>query len=262
MRTQALIFAICILPRLLSAQAPDTAAQLSETRTILEEWVRTEAQISQESSQWEVEKRILQDIAQVASHEIEILQQGIAKIRASQTSGEHEKDTLLQRRQELDTLVQRLERYLPLLEQQLLDRIQWFPHPLLDTISLHSQKLSAAQDTPANFVSRAQNIAVILREADSFNAKVSLDRPVLQLDGTQGKVYNVLYFGLGAAYFVDETGSTAGFGTPARGGWKWNREDKLAPLVRDAVQVFESQIPAKFIHLPVHLQDITGTSRK
>ena len=256
------LLAILLLAYPLTAQTPDAAAQLNETRAMLEEWVRTETQISEESSQWEVEKRILQDIAAVANRELEFLQQGIAKIQATQTEGEQEKDTLLQRRKELDTLVQRLERYLPLLEQQLLDRIEWFPLPLLETISHHSEKLAASQTQPASFVTRAQNIAVILREAGSFNAKVTLDKPVLQLEGTQSKVYNVLYFGLGSAYFVDETSSIAGYGTPARGGWKWNREDKTAPLVREAIQIFENQVPARFIQLPAHLQDITGTDQK
>ena len=262
MSSKSLILAVLFLAHSLPAQTPDAAAQLNETRAMLEEWVRTETQISQESSQWEVEKRILQDIAAVANRELEFLQLGIAKIQATQTAGEQEKDVLLQRRQELDTLVQRLERYLPLLEQQLLDRIQWFPQPLLDTISVHSEKLTAAQERPASFVSRAQNIAVILREADSFNAKVTLDKPILQLEGTQSKVYNVLYFGLGAAYFVDETGSIAGYGSPGRGGWIWNREDKTAPLVREAIQIFENQVPAKFIHLPAQIQDITGADQK
>ena len=252
------LFALCCGCLGLQSQTQETVSQLNETRTLLEEWVRTETLISEEKSQWEVEKRILRDIAEVANRELQLLEIGIAGIQEKQTEGEQAKDLLLQRRKELDTLVQRLEHYLPVLEQQLLERVACFPQPLLDIIFLHVERIPKSNAAPGtelpNFVVRAQNIAVILREADNFNSRITLDKPILELSNSKPKVYNVIYFGLGAAYFVDETGTIGGYGIPAEGGWQWKVTEKIAPRIKEAIAIHNRQIPARFIQLPVQVE--------
>jgi len=252
------LFALCCGCLGLQSQTQEAVSQLNETRTLLEEWVRTETLISEEKSQWEVEKRILLDISEVANRELQLLETGIARIQEKQTKGEQAKDLLLQRRKELDTLVQRLEHYLPVLEQQLLERVAWFPQPLLDIIFLHVERIPKSNAAPGkelpNFVVRAQNIAVILREADNFNSRITLDKPILELSNSKPKVYNVIYFGLGAAYFVDETGTIGGYGIPAKGGWQWKVTEKIAPRIKEAIAIHNRQIPARFIQLPVPVE--------
>lgn len=259
LKTSLSLLALCCGWIGLHSQTPEAVSQLNETRTLLEEWVRTETLISEEKSQWEVEKRVLQDIAEVANRELQLLETGIAEIQAKQTEGQQAKDSLLQRREELDLLVQRLEHYLPALEQQLLERVAWFPQPLLDIISLQVDRIPKPNTTPGteppNFVLRAQNIAVILREADNFNSRITLDKPILELSGSKPKVYNVIYFGLGAAYFVDETGVIGGYGMPAKGGWQWKVTEKIAPHIKDAIAIYKRQIPARFIQLPIHVEE-------
>lgn len=241
----------------LAGQSSSVVDQLNETRTLLEEWVRTETVISEEAAQWQVEKRVLEDIAEVAERELQLLEEGIAKIRENQTDGEQAKDALLQRRRELDELVQRLESYLPRLEQQLLQHMKSFPQPLQDIVALQASRIPSASTAPEklpSFVFRAQNIAVILRQADLFNSRITLDKPRLQIPDLPDKVYNVLYFGLGAAYFVDESGKVAGFGGPGTDGWVWTRQDSIASRVWDGILIFENKVPAKFLQLPVQIK--------
>jgi len=256
---------LCNLTGLLPGQNKAVASQINDTRTILEEWVRTETTISKETSDWQVDKRVLEDIAAVAERELKLLEEGIAKIRANQTEGEQAKDLLLQRRKELDQLVQRLETYLPQLESQLLEQMKFFPKPLLDTVALQASRIPKPGITPPDkvpgFVIRAQNIAVILRQADLFNSKITLDKPRLQLPDTKDKVYKVLYFGLGAAYFIDESGSIGGYGIPGQAGWVWTRNDKISDQVKDAIQIFENKMPARFVQLPVQLETVSSPAK-
>ena len=41
----------------------------------------------------------------------------------------------------------------------------------------------------------------------------------------KSREFLVLYFGLGVAYFVNESGTVAGYGEPSEQGWKWTRMD-------------------------------------
>ena len=68
------------------------------------------------------------------------------------------------------------------------------------------------------------------------------------------RVYNVLYFGLAIAYFVDEDGKAGGYGMPASGGWTWTRADDIAPVIADAVSIRENKSRARFLSLPFKLK--------
>jgi len=243
---------------LLACQLPaqDGAGEkLAETRALLEEWVRTETLVSEEAAQWKVEKRILQDIAEVARRELEGLEKGLERLRESETAGETTKDALLERQRELQAMVERIELRLPVLEAGVLERLAWFPAPLRQKTALYEKRIPRPGDPgpKPHFLARAQNIAVILREADDFNSRITLDKPTLQVGDTGKRVYDVLYFGLAVAYFVDATGKVGGVGVPAKGGWKWTLDDRVAPLVRDAVQMREKEILAEFLNLPLQL---------
>lgn len=224
----------------------------AETRALLEEWVRTKSLLSEEAAQWEVEKRILQDIAEVARGELDELNKGLARVNESKTAGEAAKEALLQRQQELKAMVGRIELRLPSLEASLLERMAWFPQPLRQKVEVYQKRIPRPDSTAPkqNFLVRAQNLAVILREADEFNGRITLDRPVLKIGSEGERVYDVLYFGLAVAYFVDTTGKVGGIGTPARGGWQWTLDDRIAPLVREAVQMRNNEILAEFLELP------------
>ena len=240
----------------MSAQK-DVGEALAETRGLLEEWIRTETLISKEAAQWEVEKRILQDIAEVARRELTVLERGLAKAQESLTEGETSKSALLERRQELRVMKERVELRLPKLEASLLERLDWFPAPLRDKIALYEKRIPGPEaDSPKpSFLLRAQNIAVILRETDEFNGRITLDKPTMTIGDAGLRVYNVLYFGLAVAYFVDDTGKIGGVGIPAKGGWKWNLDERIAPIVQDAVRIRENEKLAEFLSLPFQLRD-------
>jgi len=250
----AICFLICQCGRICAEE--NAGEKLAETRSLLEEWVRTETLISEEASQWQVQKRILQDIAEVAHRELSILEKGLGNVQESLTKGETAKDSLLERQEELKTIVQRIEIRLPVLEASLLERLEWFPNPLRQKVALYEKRLPRpnGEKQKPNFLIRAQNLAVILREADEFNGRVTLDKPTMDIGDSGARVYNVLYFGLAVAYFVDETGKIAGVGIPAKGGWRWQRQDRIAPIVEKAVEIRKNERLAEFLNLPFELE--------
>jgi hypothetical protein len=65
---------------------------------------------------------------------------------------------------------------------------------------------------------------------------------------------DVIYLGLGIAYFVDAAGEVAGMGSPGAGGWQWKLQPELGPKVRDAIAIYRSQKAAEFLGLPAVIQ--------
>ena len=54
--------------------------------------------------------------------------------------------------------------------------------------------------------------------------------------GAKGEIVlvDVLYVGLGFAYYVSQDGMSAGYGVPARGGWNWTEQANLGPSIQRA----------------------------
>ena len=63
-----------------------------------------------------------------------------------------------------------------------------------------------------------------------------------------------VYVGLGAAYFVNEAAGLAGSGSPGPNGWEWTVKPALVSTVRDVVQIYRNEHPARFVSLPVTIK--------
>ena len=63
----------------------------------------------------------------------------------------------------------------------------------------------------------------------------------------------VLYFGMAAAYAVNETGDFALVGTPGAEGWSFAEKSELAPRIKELVGVTTGDLDAKFVTLPIDL---------
>ena len=79
----------------------------------------------------------------------------------------------------------------------------------------------------------------------------TLERQEFTLDDNQSREFQVMYFGLGAAYFVNESGTVAGYGKPTSQGWQWTRSDSLAREISTGVDMLNNRAMPRFLELPV-----------
>jgi hypothetical protein len=59
---------------------------------------------------------------------------------------------------------------------------------------------------------------------------------------------------LGAAYFVNDAGDFAGIGSAGANGWDWTIKPELASSVREAIQIYRNERPARFVALPATIR--------
>ena len=64
----------------------------------------------------------------------------------------------------------------------------------------------------------------------------------------------VVYFGLGAAYAVNESGDFALVGMPTAEGWSFSERNDLAEKIKTMVDVLNGDVDAQFVELPIDLK--------
>jgi hypothetical protein len=97
---------------------------------------------------------------------------------------------------------------------------------------------------------RMQVIVGVLNELDKFNNAVTTFSEKRKNQAGDEVAVETVYVGLGAAYFVNETGDFAGTGAPGPNGWEWTIKPELASSVREVIHIYRNDRPAHFIPLP------------
>ena len=227
-------------------------AEIKETHAIIGEWVATERLISEEKSEWEIEKSALLDLKQALSTELVELNAklkkteeeavGVAKQREDLTA---RKDAALQAtrslHQGLDQVVTKLEQAFSLL-----------PTPVADRLAPYRKKLTPGKGMPVlPLRQRVDALVSLLQAIQNFHRSVTLERQEFTLDDNMSREFQVMYFGLGTAYFVNESGTVAGYGQPGDRGWQWTRSDSLAREISTGVDMLNNRAMPRFLELPI-----------
>src|SRR5690606_11610359 len=112
-----------------------------------------------------------------------------------------------------------LERRVGELENELRPLLKLFPLPLREKVEEAAIRLEE-NDPEAPLQNRARDLLAITQAALAFHRNLTADNEVREIEGERREI-GVLYLGLAQAYYVDQTGKHAGYGSPTPEGWKW-----------------------------------------
>ena len=99
-----------------------------------------------------------------------------------------------------------------------------------------------------------QNVVAMLNDADRFNSAITLAIEVRKDAEEKDRQVQVLYLGLGHAYYADQGGLFAGVGVPGIEGWTWTVNAGLGSKIRDVIDIYENEQKAQFIPVPVNIK--------
>ena len=241
-------FLICLL-----AKIPlDLVAEIKETHAIIGEWVTTERLISEEESDWETEKSALLDLKQALSAELGELNAKLKETEEEAVGAAKQREDLTARKdaamQATRSLHQGLDRTIAKLERA----FSLLPTPVADRLTPYRKKLAPPKGMPRlPLRQRVDALVSLLQAIQNFHHSVTLERQEFTLDDNQSREFQVMYFGLGAAYFVNESGTVAGYGQPGDRGWQWTRSDSLAREISTGVDMLNNQAMPRFLKLPI-----------
>ena len=195
---------------------------IDETRSTIDQWVETRQIISKESSQWEIEKGLLEKTYALLTSEVERLNLELKDLKESASASDEERSTLASEKESLRAASEVVANSISSLENSLKKIIPTLPTPLIEKIRPLVRRLpNDPEKTNLSLGQRVQNIVGILSQANKFNSTITLTSEAREFE--KGKTIQVttLYMGLASTYYVDDSGKYAGVGTPSANGWEF-----------------------------------------
>lgn len=227
-------------------------SQLAASQTAFDRWVDLQQSIAEEKSDWAVENEYLNEEIRLLREEIAALTEKETGLKESTDTIEAELKKISDENESLAAASKLVEQNLPELESGIRALNTSFPVPLQSIVETLVDRLpkEGASNTPG-VSERLQVIVGVLGQVDKFNGQMSVQVET-QNNATGEKVQvQVLYLGLGQAWFVNKDDKYAGYGQPGEKGWVWTQDDSIAPTLRQAVKVYENSALAEVVHLPV-----------
>ncbi len=234
----------------LHAQSP-----LNEARSTLEKWVEARQLISKTRSDWQSDKDMLEQSVALLERELKSVEEQMTKVSTHSVHVEKERiqgESLLKSSNES---VDRAKAFASDFEGKILKFAPQLPLPLQEIIKPFLVRVPAnPENTKMPATERIQVVVGLLNEWDKFNNAVTLFSEKRKNSKGDEVAVETVYVGLGAAYFVNDSGDYAGTGAPGPKGWEWTFRPDLSVPVRDVIRIYRNEKPAYFIPLPVSIK--------
>ena len=223
----------------------------------IKQLVRLKNVASHEKAAWLEEEASLRDRMALLAKELVRLKELVERAGESDSEGSTKRVSLMEEEASLKAAAFRLERLLDGLEGSVIQLASYFPSPLLETTKGARQRL---QDRSLNRRNRdrLKDLLAILLDTEKFQRSISVDREWRVLSDKREVEVQVLYLGLGQAFYVAEGNQEAGIGYPRAQGWQWEARPDIAKTVRKALEILEDHPEqARFQTLPVKLRPVS-----
>ncbi|WPJ94601.1 DUF3450 family protein [Coraliomargarita algicola] len=227
----------------------------SETRGVLQEWVKVKALISQEREEWATEKALIADTIELLNAEKEMLAETIDSRKDAAEAAANERTELSLKKESLDADAATLGEVLTGYESEMTAWVPSLPALLQEELAPLIRRLPTEENTSSNagIGRRLQSVVGILSQVDKFNSSVTY-RKELRDSGEATKETDTLYFGLAYAVYSDAEGSSAGYGKPGPEGWTWEAAPEAAADIKELIAVYKNETPAKYVSIPLSIQ--------
>ena len=240
-----------------SGLAQTTSKKIEDTRSVIEQWVKTRQLISQEEYGWRGEKELITYKIELLKTEIDALETQIEESEEMVTTAERKRDELKTEEDLLRAASKVVGNDVRKFEEWIQKLSNAFPDPLKSRIG---QFLNQIPKDPKNTkVSDGERMAIIigvLNEVDKFNGGVTVVSELRDIDSGETVEVKTIYLGLAQAYYVDGKQENAAIGKPGPDGWTWQPRNESARDIYMAIAMYENIVkPATFVNLPVTIAD-------
>lgn len=217
----------------------------SESMSGFTEAIQLEEQLSNESRQWDRQKRILENEIQVLQTELEETQRRIESIQSEKTEARERREELLQRLEEEQELSSGLRRIVDKLSAPSLTLIENLP--TWSVVWKEEEQTIEETSSPIGLLR-------FLQEVQAENSQINV-RPLEVTDPESGEAYRVdlLTVGLGAALFASENGQFGGRFIDNRGEWTPQISPEYSGAIRRAILQEKGTAEPSLLNLPISL---------
>lgn len=250
-----IILILAVMSISVSAERLYATDLLTDTKSAIQEWVRTEQLVSQENQQWEEEKASLNSILKILSAEEQELGEQIALAQEVASRADEERASLVEQLSSYQEISQLLESRITDYERQLVLIVAYLPQMLRSELAPRIARLnSATQGSSPSLSERTQTLLSLMSEIDTFDGRLTLTTELISNSQNEPVEVRVLYLGLSRAFYVNNNATSAGFGVPTETGWQWQAQDELSETIARSLDIYETRITPQLISLPMQVQ--------
>lgn len=238
------------------ASAQDGVNGVDEFRARMEKWVEARKLISEEKSDWEVDRESLEATRDLLRQQKESLTASVAELEESSTAADEERRELLLQRGELQRARGVLADRIRSMEEEVLAIAPQLPAPLQEKLEpLLVQIPKDPESAKSQLGQRLMNVLGVLSQAEKFNGAATMVAETRALDAEQKVQVRTLYWGLGQAVYVDGQGVRAGTGRPGPEGWEFSEQPEFARDAKRLLDVYEGNADViSFVKIPAAIE--------
>ncbi len=245
--------------QLLQGQEAPDESPLDQTRTILDEYQKVQRDIAAEKERLATVKQMLEDRIELLQGRIELIEQRTAEKRDEMAQKKQELSEHKQEHEKLLEAIETLEPNINLLEKRVVGLLARMPRFVREDpiISRLSELIPEDPDkTQQSIGARYQNAIAIISQLNRLNQKIHANEEMRDIPGRENRLkVTVLYLGISYAYYVDSQGKVAGVGMPGPEEWVWQAKNDIAGQVLLAVKMYHNDEEARYVQLPVQIQE-------
>lgn len=256
MRPITRLFPACLAIFFVVVASPTQITRAAETaltgaRNFLEKWVETRQQISKTTSDWQSDQETLHQTIQLFERELKTVAEQMSKVSTNSAQVDKERTEAEALQKASRESLERARAFAAGFEGEIAKVVPRLPVPLQDILKPLLNRLPAdPANTKMTSAERVQAVIGFLNELDKFNNAVTIFSEKRKNNKGEELSVETVYVGLGAAYFVSETGDFAGMGTAGPTGWEWTTKPELGERVREIIRIYKNERPARFVPLP------------
>ncbi len=221
-----------------------------QAKELIRQWVATERLLGSELNTWREEKARVNELLKLHIAELKLLNEELAKTGRSVADIDKQKAELEAKVSDGIETRAKLRKFLLMLKPRIIALEKRFPEALKLQVEESITTLESINDE-TSVRELLQATVNLLEQASTFNASI-YQRSESVTIGADTWNAEVIYFGLGRAYFY--VGSKSGVGIPTADGWEWTRNDEILGEVKKAVEVFKKQKQPQLVELPIQVK--------
>jgi len=246
--------AVCFLfAGTISAQDGDV--KIGNTRTALEQYIKTQSVISKEKRDLALSKEMLNESIELKKREINSLREKIDSTKTSIAEADKKRLMMIEENEKLKEATASLNHVLNSLENGTKRLLKRLPDPIRERVKPLSQRLpDDPNQTKLSISERFQNVVGILNEVNKFNREITMVSEVRTLEDGSSVEVTAVYVGIGQAYYASANSNIAGIGTASEEGWVWKPNNEAAPQIAEAIAILKNEKVASFVKLPVEIK--------
>ncbi|QTN33228.1 DUF3450 family protein [Akkermansiaceae bacterium] len=231
----------------LPVRAQDADANIIELREIISRIVDVQALESGERLAWEARKAEMAALLELHRKEIALLDEELAEAGKSAPGHDSSTESIRYEIEDLKNTRRLASEAVARNVPRALSISASLPAPLLREVDpeLAALRTWKPSGDPREALS---SILSLIGKSQQFNRRFTRSTETIA-----GREAEILYLGLGCAFYADGKGS-GGIGRPGPSGWTWEARPALFPQIRSAFASLDKKSPPVMVELPLEIR--------